>query len=157
MRLTDQEAKALLSKPGIRVSANSVSDVSDLTGRMTKVVPAQVTLPEKGGKDSTGKPRSMKQTKCEMEYGRMLAMEFPGASIIPWGITLRMANGHKYTPDYLVMLTDKYLLVEVKQRGKNGFRQNSYQRAKLAYDQCREEFKLFSYRWAEKHNGSWSW
>jgi len=99
--------------------------------------------------------KSGKQTKTEMEYGRMLSMEFPGCPVVPWGLILRMANGHKYTPDYLVMLPDKYLLVEVKQRGKNGFRQNSYQRAKLAFDQCREEFKLFQFRWAEKHNREW--
>ena len=82
MRLTDQEAKALLSKPGIRVSANSVSDVSDLTGRMAKVVPAQVTLPEKGGKDSQGKYRNQKveidgikfDSKKEGERYRQLKM-----------------------------------------------------------------------------------
>lgn len=85
----------------------------------------------------------------------MLSMEFPGCPVIPWGVTLRMSNGHKYTPDLLVMLPDRYLLVEVKQRGKNGFRQNSYQRAKLAYDQCRTEFLLFDYRWAEKQGGVW--
>ena len=101
-------------------------------------------------------PESQKQTKTEMEYGRMLGYEFPGSKILPWGITLRMENGHKYTPDYLVMLPDKYLLVEVKQRGKDGFRQNSYQRAKVAFDQCRVEFKLFRYRWAEKHCGMWA-
>lgn len=97
------------------------------------------------------------QTKCEMEYGRMLAMEFKGCPVIPWGITLRMQNGHKYTPDFAVLLENTILLVEVKQRGKSGFRQNSYQRAKLAYDQCKAEFTHFGYRWAEKHNGVWDW
>jgi len=97
-----------------------------------------------------------KQTKCEIEYGRMLAMEFPGAVVIPWGVTLRMQNGHKYTPDFAVLLPKVILLVEVKQRGRNGFRQPSYQRAKLAYDQCRAEFYQFQFRWAEKHCGIWT-
>lgn len=97
-----------------------------------------------------------KQTKCEIEYGRMLSMEFPSAEIIPWGVTLRMKNGHKYTPDYLVNGDGWMMLVEVKQRGKNGFRQNSYQRAKVAFDQCRVEFYNFTWRWSEKHNGIWT-
>ncbi|MFZ3168102.1 MAG: hypothetical protein WA130_10850, partial [Candidatus Methanoperedens sp.] len=107
-------------------------------------------------KKTSHKPNlCVKQTKCEMEYGRMLAMEFLGAKITPWGITLRMSNGHKYTPDFVVFYGDLILLVEVKQRGKNGFRQNSYQRAKLAYDQCQVEFPMFQYRWAEKQHGAW--
>jgi hypothetical protein len=97
-----------------------------------------------------------KQTKCEMEYGRMLAMEFPGAKIKPWGVTLWMENSHKYTPDFLVVTPFFMLLIEVKQRGNNGFRQQSYQRAKVAYDQCRVEFDSFQYRWVEKHNGVWN-
>jgi hypothetical protein len=97
-----------------------------------------------------------KQTKAEIEYGRMLAFEFPEAEIIPWGVTLRMMNGHKYTPDYLVNGTGWMLLVEVKQRGKNGFRQHSYQRAKVAFDQCRVEFPNFTWRWSEKQNGTWN-
>jgi hypothetical protein len=96
-----------------------------------------------------------KQTKCEMEYGRMLDMEFPNAKIRPWGITLRMENSHKYTPDFAVFMPDFILLVEVKQRGKTGFRQHSYQRAKVAFDQCRVEFPNFKYRWCEKQNGVW--
>ena len=155
MRLTDQEAKALLSKPGIRVAANSCHDVSDLTGRMAKVVSMQVTLPEKGAKASTGKGGA-KQTKCEMEYGRMLAMEFPGCTVEPFSIILCLANGHKYTPDLVVKdKTGIRLIAEVKQRGKNGFRQNSYQRAKVMFDQCRVEYPFWTWRWSEKHMGIW--
>ena len=113
-------------------------------------------IPTQPQPEKTPQKSNLKQTKVEMEYGRMLALEFPGVQIIPWGLTLRMGNGHKYTPDFAV-LADKILLVEVKQRGKNGFRQHSYQRAKLAYDQCRSEFKQFDYRWAEKHNREWTW
>jgi hypothetical protein len=100
---------------------------------------------------------TLKQTKAEREYSRVLEMEYPGATILPWGITFRMSNGHKYTPDFIVMHDGWLMVVEVKQRGKNGFRQHSYQRAKLAYDQCKVEFPLFKYRWAEKHNGKWNW
>ena len=113
------------------------------------------TLPAQGKENALQVKSGTKQTKCEMEYGRMLSMEFPGTAIIPWGVTLRMQNGHKYTPDYAVLLPDHILLVEVKQRGKNGFRQNSYQRAKVAFDQCRVEFTQFRYGWAEKQNGIW--
>lgn len=133
MRLTEEEYMALLNR------------------KMTPVV-YSLDMPVKSPK----MPQKAKQTKTEIEYGRMLHLEFPGADIKPWGATLRMANGHKYTPDYLVSGQGWMLLVEVKQRGKNGFRQNSYQRAKVAFDQCRVEFPNFTYRWSEKHNGVWN-
>lgn len=122
----------------------------------TDCKPLRISVVPKREKTLHKSNLSVKQTKCETEYGRMLALEFPGAAIISWGVTLRMQNGHKYTPDYLVNGDGWILLVEVKQRGKNGFRQHSYQRAKVAFDQCRVEFPNFRYRWSEKHNGVWS-
>jgi hypothetical protein len=128
-----------------------------MAGRRIKPVEAiknKVSSNTAIGKQTTSK--GTKQTKTELEYGRKLAFEFPDAKIIPWGLTLRMSNGHKYTPDLAVLLPDKILLVEVKARGKNGFRQPSFARAKLAYDQCRVEYPYFEYRFAEKYKGVWN-
>lgn len=98
-----------------------------------------------------------KQTKTEIEAGNMLKMEFQGCNVVPWGFRITMLNGHAYTPDYLVWpVGGRYMAVEVKQRGKNGFRQNSYQRAKLAFDQCKTEHPLIIWRWMEKHCGQWA-
>lgn len=92
--------------------------------------------------------------KTESEYGRLLELEFVGCRAIFEGMTLRMANGHKYTPDWMVIKADgTILLVEVKNAG---YKHASYGRSRLAYNQCKIEYPMFSYRWAEKEKGSWS-
>ena len=136
-----------------------MKDFRDWTPEMVEAYNAKVkgvNLPVEAQTLSEKGKTKGKQTKTEIEAGNMLKMEFPDSNIIPWGLTLRMGNNHKYTPDYLVQpVNGKMLLVEVKQRGKNGFRQYSYQRAKLAFNQCKVEYNLFKYRWMEKHNGEW--
>lgn len=105
---------------------------------------------------NTTTPRQAKQpNKTEAEYGKLLGLEFPGALIIFEGFSFRMTNGHRYTPDWVVCREDLLLCVEVKARGKNGFRHPSYQRARLAFDQCRHDYPAIQWRWAEKHCGSW--
>jgi hypothetical protein len=94
--------------------------------------------------------------KTEAEYGRMLALEYPGARVRYEGVTLHLDNGHAYTPDWCVtLLTGEMLMVEVKARGKNGYRQPSYQRAKVMFDQSRIEYPHWQWRWAEKQEGRW--
>ena len=100
-------------------------------------------------------PKRGKPNKTEAEYGRMLQMEFPGSDVRFEGMTFRMSNGHKYTPDWTVDTELGMLFVEVKARGKNGFRHPSYQRARLAFDQCTKEYPVFLWRWAEKIKGEW--
>ena len=97
-----------------------------------------------------------KMTKVEATYGFMLNAEFPESVIKYEAIKLKMSNGHVYTPDWCVIMPDKnVLLVEVKDRSRNGFRQASYGRARLAYHQCQKEFKCFTFRWAERYKGQW--
>jgi len=67
-------------------------------------------------------------------------------------ITLRMANGHRYTPDFGVHSADGVTtLIEVK----GGYRLGSYQRARLAFDQARVEFPCFRFVWAEWTKDGW--
>jgi hypothetical protein len=96
--------------------------------------------------------------KTEAEYGRILAAEFPGCEIRFEGLIIRMLNGHKYTPDWVVWnkRSGPVLCAEVKARGKNGFRFASYGRAKLAFDQVRIEWPNMAWRWAEKSKGMWN-
>jgi hypothetical protein len=94
--------------------------------------------------------------KTELEASRMLACEFPGCEIVFEGLSFSMLNGHRYKPDWIVKMPGGWMLcVEVKARGKNGFRQTSYGRAKLAYDQCQKEWRIFRWRWMEKDSGVW--
>lgn len=102
------------------------------------------------------KGRSKGPNKTELEYQTRLGYEFPGCKIRFEGITLHLDNGHAYTPDLVVTLNDgDLLLVEVKARGKNNYRQPSYQRAKVMFDQSRLEYPQWRWRFAEKCRGEW--
>lgn len=97
------------------------------------------------------KPKRLKMTKTEREYLALLLRTHGENDVVFQGITLRMKNGHKYTPDFVVYEWDRISLHEVK----GGYRLGSYQRARLAFDQARVEWPMFSFWWAEKRNGEW--
>lgn len=124
-------------------------------------VPQLPTSPRKAEQpetqvDISAKPEKKRQpNKTELEASMMLACEFPGARITFEGFTFNMENGHKYKPDFVVCRGGLLMCIEVKARGANGFRQPSYQRAKLAYDQCRLDYPAITWRWMEKQNGTW--
>lgn len=146
MRLSESEYEALIAKRALRYEPQS------LVG--PKAVPALDVKPHARGTRHGKRPGP---NKTEAEYGRMLALEYPGARVRYEGLTLHLDNSHAYTPDLCVtLLTGEMLMVEVKARGKNGYRQPSYQRAKVMFDQSRIEFPFWQWRWAEKQEGKWS-
>ena len=63
-------------------------------------------------------------------------------------LTLRMANGHRYTPDWVVVRGGRIECHEVK----GSYRLHSHQRARLAFDQARVEYSFFVFVWAEQIN-----
>ncbi len=68
------------------------------------------------------------------------------------GLTLRMANGHRYTPDWIVVTSVRRIEChEVKGR----YALQSQQRARLAFDQARVEFPWFGWVWAVKTPTGW--
>lgn len=68
-------------------------------------------------------------------------------------LTFRMANGHRYTPDWVVFTaTGKIECHEVK----GGYALGSEQRARLAFDQARVEFPWIVWVWAKKVGGQWT-
>lgn len=148
MRMTEDEYKGWMLKHATQVKpvweAKTLKEYSDML---------------EAPKPLQNERQTLKQTKIETEYGRMLTLEFPDCTVEPFAITFRLQNGHKYTPDYVVKnKTGIKLIVEVKARGKgkNGFRQPSYQRSKVMFDQTRVEYPFWEYRFAEKHNGVWN-
>jgi hypothetical protein len=67
-------------------------------------------------------------------------------------LTLRMANGHRYTPDWVVATTaGRIECHEVK----GGYALPSHQRARLAFDQARIEFPWIVWVWAKKTENGW--
>lgn len=164
MRMTEDEYAALISRraAAIRDTArqlgcpapkNAERLADDSIPLSSKPVNLRLVQKPRG---QTAAPRQAKQpNKTEAEYGKLLGLEFPGALIVFEGFSFRMSNGHRYTPDWVVCKEDLLLCVEVKARGKNGFRHPSYQRARLAFDQCKHDYPAIQWRWAEKFRGTW--
>jgi hypothetical protein len=87
--------------------------------------------------------------KTETEYQRR---HLQGRDARFEALTFRMANGHRYTPDWVVFTaTGKIECHEVK----GGYALGSEQRARLAFDQARVEFPWITWVWAKKSEGSW--
>jgi hypothetical protein len=61
-------------------------------------------------------------------------------------LTFRLANGHRYTPDWVVCEAGRP--VECHEV-KGAYRLHSHQRARLAFDQARVEFSGLRWVWGE--------
>ena len=86
--------------------------------------------------------------KTESEYQRL---HLQGMDARFEALTFRMANGHRYTPDWVVFTaTGNIECHEVK----GGYALGSEQRARLAFDQARVEFPWITWVWAKKSEGS---
>lgn len=66
-------------------------------------------------------------------------------------LTFRLANGHRYTPDWVVFGVG-VMCVEVK----GAYRFGSHGRARLAFDQARSEFPAFGWAWAQWGGKAWT-
>lgn len=96
-----------------------------------------------------GKPVTSKMSKTEAEYERRF-LQGTGARFE--GITFRMANGHRYTPDFVYWANGRMVCVEVK----GSYRLGSYQRARLAFDQARVEYPDVVFVWVtQDKDGTW--
>lgn len=91
-----------------------------------------------------------KMSKTEQAYETELVARYGRENVRYEGITLRLLNGHRYTPDFVVHIGGGDLaLIEVK----GAYRLGSYQRARLAFDQARIDWPVFYFRWMEKRDG----
>lgn len=97
-----------------------------------------------------------KMTKTEARYLRevLRPQEYAGdiSGIVFQPMIIRLANGHRYTPDFGFIAGGRAHYVEVK----GSYRLHSYQRARLAFDQAAVEWPCFVWIWAELgKNGEW--
>jgi hypothetical protein len=90
-------------------------------------------------------PKSHQPNKTEARYNRE---RLAGKGKYE-ALSFRMANGHRYTPDWYEPETAT--VHEVKGAYKFG----SHGRARLAFDQCRAEFPQFRFVWATWKKGQW--
>lgn len=95
-------------------------------------------------------------SKTEIEYERIYLRDKPHKFE---GITFHMSNGHRYTPDFFVwsnfdFMTENSDMIECHEV-KGSYKLQSYGRAKLAFDQCQQEFPMFKFVWATKTKEGW--
>jgi hypothetical protein len=110
-----------------------------------------------GDEASTGDSplrRGREPNKTESAYRREVLARQAGVVAIHYeGLTFRMANGHRYTPDWVVVMEDGGIEChEVK--GRRAL--HSQQRARLAFDQARVEFPWVKWVWAARREHGWS-
>ncbi len=88
-------------------------------------------------------------TKTEAEYARRY---LGGKGARFEALVFRFANGHRYTPDWTYLENERLVCVEVK----GSYRLESYQRARLAFDQAVVEWPGVRWVWAERRkDGTW--
>jgi len=105
----------------------------------------------KSAKSSLGR-----MTKTEARYlrevllPRLSAGDISGIVFEP--MTIRLANGHRYTPDFGFIAGGRAHFIEVK----GSYRLHSYQRARMAFDQAAIEWPCFVWIWVElQDDGTW--
>ena len=93
--------------------------------------------------------KQMGPTKTEAEF-RTRYLGGTGARFE--ALVFRLANGHRYTPDWVVVTAGgRVECHEVK----GGYSLHSHQRARLAFDQARIEFPWIVWVWAVKAKNGW--
>ena len=96
--------------------------------------------------------RRRQPTKTEMAYrGEVLDRNPAVIGVAYEALTFRLANGHRYTPDWVYWAGSRLHCVEVK----GAYRLGSYQRARLAFDQAAVEWPSFVWIWAERNGQGW--
>lgn len=100
--------------------------------------------------DDRGKRGHREPNKTESDYR---ATQLRGMDARYEALTFRLANGHRYTPDWIVFTADgKIECHEVK----GGYALGSEQRARLAFDQAKVEFPGIIWVWVKKVSGQWT-
>jgi hypothetical protein len=120
--------------------------------QMEALTPPEVSkpsvLPTKGHSEPS---------KTELAYRREVLDRQMATGVITSiayeGLTVRLANGHRYTPDWVCLASDgKTICIEVK----GTYRFGSYQRARMAFDQARIEYPAWRWIWTERQKtGEW--
>ena len=111
------------------------------------IVPESAPTPTPVPAVDRGKRGHREPNKTESDYR---ATYLRGKDARYEALTFRMANGHRYTPDWVVFTDEgKIECHEVK----GGYALGSEQRARLAFDQAKVEFPWIVWVWAKKSDG----
>ena len=113
-------------------------------------VPATMPTPVQSPDRGTAAKRHRTPNKTEADYQRHYLR---GMDARYEGLTFRMANGHRYTPDWVVFIDGRPVACH---ECKGGYALHSQQRARLAFDQVRVEFPWLKWIWAVRVGGQWT-
>ena len=131
MRKADREAL------GIGIPGTGIPGIPARTGAREQVARVEVARRRAG------------PTKTEVEFARR---HLAGKAARFEALVFRLANGHRYTPDWVYVEGGRLVCVEVKGARRLG----SYQRARLAFDQAVVEWPDVRWIWAERcEDGTW--
>lgn len=120
--------------------AGCLTSVSELSP-----MPTPSPVADRGKEAKCGR-KVPNKTECDYQRHHLHGMDARYEAL-----TFRMANGHRYTPDWVVFTaTGNIECHEVK----GGYALGSEQRARLAFDQARVEFPWIVWVWAKKSAGN---
>lgn len=114
-------------------------------------LPPAAAAPKAAPRTAAAGPRF--RSKTEARFALLLDAEKAAGRVKSWaheGVTLRLADGARYTPDFYVVRSDGRLeLVEVK---------GAYYRepSRVRYLVARDRFPEFAWTWAVWAKGSWT-
>lgn len=108
------------------------------------------TPPHPAKRDTGGGARARRPNKTEARYA---AEMLRGLDARYEALTFRLANGHRYTPDWVVFDSAGRLLSCHEVKGSHRF--HSHQRARLAFDQAATEFPGLTWFWATLTKNGW--
>lgn len=110
------------------------------------VEPAKVDVAVASPKPRGGRGPNKTEAEFAMYYLR-------GKDARYEALTFRMANGHRYTPDWVVWNSERLVLYCYEVKGAHAF--HSQRSAKLAFDQAKIEFPWVEWIWATKTKDGW--
>ncbi len=144
-------AKFKLSELPDRVVARMRPEDRDALGlRRPAIAFSESGAGQDRGGNGDAKKGHRRPNKTEAEYA---AEWLRGQDARYEAVTVRLANGHRYTPDWVVFEGGRPVeFHEVK----GAWRFGSHQRARLAFDQAAAEWPGVRWVWAERRgDGTW--
>lgn len=138
-----------LSKIGPECRALSAAALAAHMAGRKPTHPVHQLAPHGQQKKTRGKRQPTKTEAAAIEYLKRL----PDVVDVRFNpMSLHLANGHRYTPDASFIRYGDLHIVEVK----GSYRLGSLQRSRLAYDQARIEWPMFTFWWMERQkDGTW--
>ena len=108
---------------------------------------SRIQNPEVGILKTRARHRGPNKTEADYQRYHLRGMDARFEAV-----TFRMANGHRYTPDWVVFVGGRPSQCH---ECKGGYALHSQQRARLAFDQVRVEFPGLVWVWAVKTPAGW--